>query len=290
MRLFHWISVYRVRRNERRNLERQEKFMDALKNDEIRQVVRQKYGRVAEGLETGCGCGPTCSSGASMASSESLSQGFGYTADDVGTVPQGSNMGLGCGNPQAIAALKPGEIVLDLGSGGGFDCFLAARQVGVTGRVIGVDMTPEMISKARANTEKCGYLNIEFRLGEIENLPVADATVDVIISNCVINLSPDKPRVFSEAYRVLKPGGRLAISDVIAFAELPEAVRQDMAFYAGCIAGASIVSEVEAMLQTSGFTDIRVLPKDESKLFIRDWAPGTDIEEYVVSASIEAIK
>ena len=264
--------------------------MDALKNDEIRQAVRQRYGRVAERSETGCGCDPTCGNDASTASSESLSQGLGYTAEDVGSVPQGANMGLGCGNPQAIAALKPGEIVLDLGSGGGFDCFLAARQVGVTGRVIGVDMTPEMISKARANMEKGGYSNVEFRLGEIENLPVADATVDVIISNCVINLSPDKPRVFSEAYLVLKPGGRLAISDVIAFAELSETVRQDMALYTGCMAGASTVSEIKTMLQTIGFTDIRVLPKDESKSFIRDWAPGTEIETYVVSASIEAIK
>jgi len=151
-------------------------------------------------------------------------------------------------------------------------------------------MTPEMISKARANTERGGYRNVEFRLGEIENLPVADGTVDVIISNCVINLSPDKPRVFGEAYRVLKPGGRLAISDVVAFAELPEAVQRDMALYTGCMAGASMVSEIEAMLQASGFIEIRVAPKDESKSFIRGWAPETDITEYVVSATIEAIK
>jgi arsenite methyltransferase len=153
-----------------------------------------------------------------------------------------------------------------------------------------VDMTPEMISKARSNAEKGGYRNVEFRLGEIENLPVADGIVDVIISNCVINLSPDKPRVFREAYRALKPSGRLAISDVVAFAELPEAVRQDMALYTGCMAGASLVSEVEAMLRAVGFTEICVIPKDESKSFIRDWAPGTDITEYVVSATIEAIK
>ena len=265
--------------------------MDALKNDEIRQAARQQYGRVAESGGAGCGCGPTCcGTPHRTASAETLSQGLGYTADDVGTVPQGANMGLGCGNPQAIAALKPGEVVLDLGSGGGFDCFLAARQVSETGRVIGVDMTPAMISKARANAEKGGYRNVEFRLGEIENLPVADGTVNIIISNCVINLSPDKLRVFSEAYRVLKLGGRLAISDVVAFAELPEAVRQDMALYTGCMAGASLVSEVEAMLQASGFTEIRVVPKDESKSFIRDWAPGMDIAEYVVSATIEAIK
>jgi arsenite methyltransferase len=278
-----------VRCDERRNLERQERFMDAVKNDEIRQAVRRQYGRVAESDGAGCGCGPTCCE-TPTASAETLSQGLGYTADDVGTVPQGANMGLGCGNPQAIARLKPGEIVLDLGSGGGFDCFLAALQVGDTGRVIGVDMTPEMISKARANAERGGYRNIEFRLGEIENLPVADGIVDVIISNCVINLSPDKPRVFGEAYRVLKSGGRLAISDVVAFADLPEKVRRDMALYTGCMAGASLVSEVEAMLEENGLTEIRVTPIDESKSFIRDWAPGTDITEYVVSASIEAIK
>jgi ubiquinone/menaquinone biosynthesis C-methylase UbiE len=199
-------------------------------------------------------------------------------------------MGLGCGNPQAIAALQPGETVLDLGSGGGFDCFLAARQVGETGRVIGIDMTPAMISKARNNAAKSDFRNVEFRLGEIENLPVADETIDVIISNCVINLSPDKPRVFADAYRALKPGGRLAISDVVAFAELPDEMRRDMELFTGCMAGASLVTEVEAMLQASGFAGIRVEPKNESKSFIRDWAPGTEITDYVVSATIEGIK
>lgn len=199
-------------------------------------------------------------------------------------------MGLGCGNPQAIAALKAGEIVLDLGSGGGFDCFLAARQVGDTGHVIGVDMTPEMITKARANADQGNYRNVEFRLAEIENLPVADGSVDVIISNCVINLAPDKPRVFSEAYRVLKPGGRLAISDVVASAELPQEVREDMALYAGCMAGASAVPEVERMLAEAGFTGIHVTPKDESRSFIREWVPGSDISDYIVSAAIEAVK
>jgi len=199
-------------------------------------------------------------------------------------------MGLGCGNPQSIAALKTAETVLDLGSGGGFDCFLASRQVGDSGRAIGVDMTPEMVTKARANAQKGGYRNVEFRLGEIENLPAADGTVDAIISNCVINLSPDKASVFSETYRVLKPGGRLAISDVVAFAEMPDSIKQDMALYTGCMAGASLVSEIEGMLKASGFKEIRVAPKDESKSFIRDWAPGTDITDYVVSATIEAVK
>ena len=264
--------------------------MNSLKNDEIRQAVRQQYALVADKGEAGCGCSSSSCCSTPTANAETLSQGLGYTADDVGTVPAGSNMGLGCGNPRAIAALETAEVVLDLGSGGGFDCFLASRQVGYSGYVTGVDMTPEMVTKARANAEKGDYRNVEFRLGEIENLPVADGTVDVILSNCVINLSPDKTRVFSEAYRVLKPGGRLAISDVVAFAELPDSIKQDMALYTGCMAGASSVSEIEAMLHASGFKVIRVVPKDESKSFIGDWAPGTDITEYVVSTTIEAIK
>ena len=263
--------------------------MSDVKNDEIRQAVRRQYGQVATSERAGCGCGVTCCD-ASAPSAEGISQGLGYSVDDVMSIPKGANMGLGCGNPQAIAALKEGEIVLDLGSGGGFDCFLAARQVGDKGHVIGVDMTPEMITKARDNAEKGGYSNVEFRLGEIEHLPVADASVDVIISNCVINLSPDKPRVFSEAYRALKPGGRLAISDVVAFAEMPEEALNDMALYTGCIAGASMISEMEDMLAKAGFINARVVPKDESKLFISEWAPGTDITNYVVSAAIEALK
>jgi SAM-dependent methyltransferase len=254
----------------------------------VRQTVRQQYGRVAAG-DAGCGSGQGCCD-APMANAATVSQGLGYTAEDVSSVPSGANMGLGCGNPQAIANLKSGETVLDLGSGGGFDCFLAVRQVGDSGHVIGVDMTPEMVSKARGNAEKSGYRNVEFRLGEIERLPVADDTVDVIISNCVINLSPDKPRVCADAYRVLKPGGRLAVSDVVAFAELPEDIRRDMALYTGCMAGASLVSEVEAMLVSTGFKQVRVAPKDESQSFIRDWAPGMPIADYVVSATIEAVK
>lgn len=199
-------------------------------------------------------------------------------------------MGLGCGNPQAIASLQPGEVVLDLGSGGGFDCFLAAQAVGNQGVVIGVDMTTEMITKSRRNAEQAGFGNVDFRLGELENLPVADGIIDVIISNCVINLSPEKERVFHEAFRVLKPGGRLAISDVVATAELPEALKNDMAFHTGCIAGASSIQAIEAMLQRTGFENIRIKPKAESRTFIRDWMPGSKIEDYVVSATIEAVK
>lgn len=264
--------------------------MNALKNDEIRQAVRQQYGRVAESNGAGCGCGPTCCDTAPAVSAESMSQELGYSAQDVALVPQGANMGLGCGNPQAIAALQPSETVLDLGSGGGFDCFLAAAQVGNEGHVIGVDMTPEMISKARGNADKGGYRNVEFRLGEIEHLPVADNTVDVIISNCVINLSPDKAQVFRDSFRVLKRGGRLAISDIVATAELPPDAKHDLALYTGCMAGASLVTELESMLHAAGFEHISITPKDASREFIRDWAPESKIEDFVVSANIEAIK
>lgn len=256
-------------------------------SDNIRTAVRETYGKIAE-QGGGC-CGGGCGApGTAIAGT--AAEKLGYTADDVNAVPEGANLDLGCGNPQAIAALKPGEIVLDLGSGAGFDAFLAARAVGDGGRVIGVDMTHEMLRKARDNAVKAGYSNVEFRLGEIEYLPVADASVDVIISNCVINLSPDKPQVFRDAFRVLRAGGRLAISDVVATAELPEAVRQDMALYSGCMAGASLVDELAEMLRAAGFTAIRIEPKDASREFIRDWAPGRRVEDYVVSASIEAVK
>jgi SAM-dependent methyltransferase len=208
----------------------------------------------------------------------------------MSAVPEGSNLGLGCGNPQAIADLKPGEVVLDLGSGAGFDCFLASRQVGETGRVIGVDMTPEMISKARANATQGGYTNTEFRLGEIEHLPVADGSVDVIISNCVVNLSPDKQQVFREAHRALKTGGRLAISDVVLTAELPKSVKTDLDAYSGCISGASSIDDLEMILNQSGFTQVTVEPKDESKAFIKDWLPGSKMEDYIVSAIIKGVK
>jgi SAM-dependent methyltransferase len=199
-------------------------------------------------------------------------------------------MRLGCGNPLAIASLKAGETVLDLGSGGGFDCFLAAQAVGETGQVIGVDMTPRMLSRARELAADNGFENVEFRLGEIENLPAADGSVDVIISNCVINLSPEKQRVFREAFRVLKPGGRLVVSDMVATAELPDVMRSDPNLYTACIAGASLIDDVEAMLEEAGFVGVRIKPKDESRQFIRAWAPGLGVEDFVVSAIIEAAK
>ncbi len=261
--------------------------------DEIRQNVRKSYSEVADASDSGDCCGEKsscCGVSSDTAINALVSSRLGYTSADLDSVPDGADMGLGCGNPRAIASIKSGETVLDLGSGGGFDCFLAATETGDSGHVIGVDMTPSMISKARTNVEKGLYTHVEFRLGEIENLPVANDTVDVIISNCVINLSPDKKRVFNEAYRVLKNGGRLAISDVVASTELPQQIRDDLQLYSGCMAGASHIDELEQILADSGFTDIRIAPKDESKDFIKDWAPGRGVEEFVVSATIEAVK
>lgn len=261
--------------------------MPELEQETIRQAVLENYTKVAQ--RGGGGCGPEapgCCGGGTV----SISNQIGYSEAELASVPEGADMGLGCGNPQAIASLKPGETVLDLGSGGGFDCFLAARQVGETGRVIGVDMTPEMIRKARANALKGGYSNVEFRLGEIEHLPVADRSVDAIISNCVINLSPDKASVFREAFRVLKPGGRLAIADIVATAALPEDARQDLALISGCVGGAALIDEIERLLREAGFRDVRIQPKDSSSKFIREWAPGRRVEDYVVSATIEAVK
>jgi SAM-dependent methyltransferase len=215
---------------------------------------------------------------------------MGYTPEELAMVPEGANMGLGCGNPQVIANLREGDVVLDLGSGGGFDCLLASRQVGETGQVIGVDMTPEMISKARHIAAKGGFTNVEYRLGEIEHLPVADNSVDVIMSNCVINLSPEKAQVFREAFRVLKPGGRLAVSDIVTTAPLPDEIRSDMALYTECVAGAASIDELEEMLRAAGFVNVRIQPKDESRALIRDWIPGSNAADYILSATIEGIK
>jgi len=261
--------------------------------DEIRQNVRKSYSQVAEASNEGSSCG-TGSSCCGVSDDDAIntlvSTRLGYSEGDLENVPEGADMGLGCGNPRAIASIKAGETILDLGSGGGFDCFLAAAETGESGQVIGIDMTPTMISKARNNADKGKYQQVEFRLGEIEHMPVANDTVDVIISNCVINLSPDKKQVFNEAFRVLKPGGRLAISDVVASTELPDEIRNDLALYSGCMAGASQISELQSILEDSGFEKINIAPKDESRDFIKDWAPGRGVEDYVLSATIEAVK
>ena len=258
--------------------------------EDIREFIRKNYTEVAlKGTEGGC-CGGGCSCNGAPMNIDETSIKIGYRSGDLSNVPTEANMGLGCGNPIAIAALKEGEAVLDLGSGGGFDCFLARRQVGDTGYVIGVDMTPDMIKLARKNAEKSGYTNVEFRLGEIEHLPVADVSVDVIISNCVINLSLEKEKVFKEAYRVLKPGGRLSISDVVATAELPEHIRQDLTMMTGCIAGAEYVENIRTMMYNAGFKDIRLTPKDNSREIVKTWAPDKNIEDFVASYIIETIK
>lgn len=262
-------------------------------NDELREHIRNSYAKVADASNNGDNCGieaSCCGVSDDDAINTLISTRLGYSEDDLANVPSGADMGLGCGNPRAIAGLQAGETVVDLGSGGGFDAFLAAVEVGPSGKVIGVDMTPTMISKARKNAEKGQYHNVEFRLGEIEFLPVADDSAHVIISNCVINLSLNKQQVFHDAFRILKPGGRLAISDVVASCELPEEMKNDPQLLAGCMAGASLVNELEMFMTNAGFEQIKITPKDESRDFIKDWAPGRGVEDYVVSAHIEAIK
>jgi SAM-dependent methyltransferase len=291
-----------------RKIKLKEGKMETRNKEEIRRAVRESYGKIARAgaavseinsgtsccsqpddvienkPEASCGCcGPALSV-------EKKSAAMGYSEEDIHSVPEGANMGLGCGNPLALASLRPGETVVDLGSGGGFDCFLAAKEVGETGKIIGVDMTSDMISKARENAEKMGPGNVEFRLGEIEHLPVADNCADIIMSNCVINLSPDKLSVYRDAYRVLKPGGRLAISDIVATSPVPEEVQKDLALLSDCIGGAALIEDIEAMLKKAGFEDIKIIPKQESRELIREWAPGKNAEDYIVSAYIEAIK
>jgi arsenite methyltransferase len=217
--------------------------------EKVRKLVREGYGKIAEAEKCGCGCG--CGS--------NVSENIGYSREELGAVPEGADLNLGCGNPVALASLKEGETVVDLGSGGGLDCFLAAKKVGKKGCVIGVDMTAEMLDKARDNCGKGGYKNVEFRLGEIENLPVADNTADVIISNCVINLSPNKKRVFEEAFRVLRPSGRLMISDMVLLNELPEAVKNSVQAYVGCISGAEMKDTYIEMIENAGFEEVQVI-------------------------------
>jgi len=224
---------------------------------DIKEIVKERYGKIA-GQGASC-CSSSTSCGGSPDLVQIISRDIGYSEEELKTVPEGANLGLGCGNPLALSSLREGETVLDLGSGAGFDCFLAASRVGKSGRVIGVDMTPEMIEKARENARKANYGNVEFRLGEIEKLPVADGSVDLIISNCVINLSPDKGRVFQEAFRVLKPGGRLMISDIVLLRDLPNSIRESVQAYVGCVSGAIKKDEYLRKMESAGFQDIRVM-------------------------------
>ncbi|MCP5363688.1 MAG: arsenite methyltransferase [Hyphomicrobiales bacterium] len=268
-----------------------------MEHDVIRTFVRERYAEVVKpsAKEAGC-CAPQSSSPETSAGTGCCAPGgtaagvLGYSDEERALAPDGADLGLGCGNPNAIAELKAGEVVLDLGSGAGFDAFIAAKAVGETGRVIGVDMTPDMLIQARENARKVGAENVEFRLGEIEHLPVADGTVDAIMSNCVINLSPAKAQVFRDAYRVLKPGGRLAISDVVATAPLPESLRDDKHFIAGCMGGCERVEDMERMLADAGFSSISIDVNEASREFIKEWAPGSGVEAYVASAVIKAVK
>jgi arsenite methyltransferase len=259
---------------------------------DIKETVLVHYGNIAaaDGAAGCCAPAASCCGPAPGATVQEKALEMGYSEADLASVPDGANLGLGCGNPQAIAALRPGEVVVDLGSGAGFDCFLAAQQVGPTGYVIGVDMTHEMLKKARESTAKIGAKNVEFRLGELEHLPIADNTADVILSNCVINLVPDKRQVFREAFRTLKPGGRLAISDIVNSAPLPAQLQIDSALICGCVAGAATADQIETWLSDAGFVDIRVAAKEESRELIKNWAPGQGVENYVVSAVVEGRK
>lgn len=268
--------------------------------EQVHNIVRAGYAAIATG-RTGC----CCSSGNTNDPAR-LAQAIGYSAEDLAKLPEGANMGLSCGNPVAIAALREGQTVLDLGSGGGFDVFQAGEMVKAGGRVIGVDMTPEMLTKARKNIDfyqqRTGLANVEFRLGEIEHLPVPDACVDVVLSNCVINLSPDKPQVWREVFRVLKPGGKVSVSDLALLKPLPDDIREMAAALVGCVAGAVLVSETRTMLEDAGFSSIELTPKPDYMRNMQNWndplyrqvaealPQGEELADYIVSLTIEARK
>jgi ubiquinone/menaquinone biosynthesis C-methylase UbiE len=266
-----------------------------MKEEKVHKVVRERYGKIAKTKTEPCACGCGCTS---------TSQQIGYSKGELASVPEGADLNLGCGNPIALASLKEGETVIDLGSGGGLDCFLAAKKVGAKGKVIGIDMTAEMLERARGNAKKGGYKNVEFRLGEIENMPVADNTADIIISNCVINLSPDKKRVFSEAFRVLKPKGRLMISDMVLLKELPDKVKESVLAYVGCVAGADLKEDYLGKIKRAGFGNVEVvaenhlpemfLEEPDVKAFVEEQKMTkkeiADISDAVVSIKVSAIK
>lgn len=268
--------------------------------DSIRDYVRERYGAIAEQAGSGCGSGccaadpavpPAGGNGCGTAggSGQSYGEKLGYTAEELAAGAD-ADLGLGCGNPLAIAAIQIGEVVVDLGSGAGFDCLLAARRLAGTGRVIGVDMTPAMVSKARANAARAGLGNVEFRLGELEALPIADGVADLVISNCVINLTPEKPRVLREARRILKPGGRLAIADIVATRPLPASLRARLAAIGACVGGAAQVHDLRAMLEAAGFTWIVITPRESSRAMINQWTDDPTAGEFVVSALITAAR
>jgi SAM-dependent methyltransferase len=259
-----------------------------MKKEEIKKVVRKSYAKIAK-QDTSC-CAPVDSCCGSTDLAQDISKKIGYSNEDIKAVPEGANLGLGCGNPVALASLKEGEIVLDLGSGAGFDCFLAADKVGKKGRVIGIDMTPEMIEKARENAEKGKYENVEFRLGEIENLPAADNSVDIIISNCVINLAPDKKNVFKEAFRVLKPGGRLMVSDIVLEKELPDSIRNSIKAYVECVSGALLKNEYIEAINEAGFQQVKIIDETRFPYDLLDNDPTTRAIIKDLSISSEEVK
>lgn len=250
-----------------------------MKEESVKKEVRKRYAKVAKTSGSCCASSISC---CSAPTNKQVSRLVGYSEEEMNSVPEGANLGLGCGNPTALASLKLGERVLDLGSGAGFDCFLAAKKIGSQGKVIGVDMTPEMLDEARANAKKGNYTNVEFRLGEIENLPVADSSVDVIISNCVINLAPNKKRVFEEAFRVLAPNGRLMVSDIVLLKALPESIRENVEAYSGCIAGAEIKDRYLDLIQKAGFREVKVL---EEKTYPLDYIVSEDALEEAIKLS-----
>jgi SAM-dependent methyltransferase len=276
-----------------------------MKEENIKKAVRESYAKVASG--SSCCCTPDTGSSCcgQMDLAKEISSNIGYSKEDLNKVPEGSNLGLGCGNPIAMASLAKGEVVLDLGSGAGFDCFLAAGKVGPEGRIIGVDMTPEMLEKAKENAQKGSFSNVEFRLGEIENLPVADGIIDIIISNCVINLAPDKDRVFSEAFRVLKPGGRIMVSDIVLTKELPDFIKNNMAAYVGCISGAIIKDDYLNAIKKAGFRDVKIIEEvnfplnyiisDDTAAIVKNELSlsenqAKDLEDSILSIKVYALK
>lgn len=252
--------------------------------EDIKKIVKEKYARIATTNSSCCG-GPSCGCGPDLA--ETISKNVGYNGNDLQSVPKDANLGLGCGNPTGLASLKEGETVLDLGSGAGLDCFLAANRVGDNGRVIGIDMTPEMIEKAKKNAEKGNYRNVEFRLGEIENLPVADNFIDVIISNCVINLSPDKEKAFQEAFRVLKTGGRLMVSDLVLDKELPKEIKESVEAYVGCISGALLKNEYLKCIKEAGFDQVKII---NETVYPAEGIVDAETAKTVISIKVSAIK